>query len=167
MPGRNGQGLALTGLRTPILLFRISSGIKGEVRGASIAGAVCRLSTLGRGFLAGNSLQPLGFSDGCLQKGSSCDSLDTLLEKIDRRSGKSVEDLPKFIKSGDAAIVKMIPSKPMCVEPFADYPPLGRFAVRDMRQTVAVGVIKAVEKTDGKGGKVTEAAEKGSSSPRI
>ena len=43
-------------------------------------------------------------------------------------------------------MVKMIPSKPMCVERFADYPPLGRFAVRDMRQTVAVGVIKEVEK---------------------
>ncbi len=43
-------------------------------------------------------------------------------------------------------MVKMIPSKPMCVEKFADYPPLGRFAVRDMRQTVAVGVIKDVEK---------------------
>jgi len=28
------------------------------------------------------------------------------------------------------------------------YPPLGRFAVRDMRQTVAVGVIKSVEKKD-------------------
>ena len=25
-----------------------------------------------------------------------------------------------------------------------EYPPLGRFAVRDMKQTVAVGVIKAV-----------------------
>lgn len=33
-------------------------------------------------------------------------------------------------------------------------------AVRDMRQTVAVGVVKSVEKTDGKGGKVTKAAEK-------
>jgi hypothetical protein len=32
------------------------------------------------------------------------------------------------------------------VETFSEYPPLGRFAVRDMRQTVAVGVIKAVEK---------------------
>merc|ERR1719369_1038271 len=64
-------------------------------------------------------------------------------EKCDRRSGKKVEDNPKSIKSGDAAIVVLTPSKPMCVEPFSDFPPLGRFAVRDMRQTVAVGVIKA------------------------
>ncbi|CAN3375594.1 hypothetical protein DIURU_005672 [Diutina rugosa] len=84
---------------------------------------------------------------------------DTLIEKIDRRSGKKMEDNPKFIKSGDAAIVKMVPTKPMCVEAFTDFPPLGRFAVRDMRQTVAVGVIKAVEKSD-KAGKVTKAAQK-------
>ncbi|PSD67951.1 translation elongation factor EF-1 subunit alpha, partial [Acinetobacter pittii] len=83
-----------------------------------------------------------------------------LLEKIDRRTGKSVESSPKFVKSGDAAIVKMIPSKPMCVEAFTDYPPLGRFAVRDMRQTVAVGVIKSVEKTTGGTGKVTKSAAK-------
>lgn len=76
-----------------------------------------------------------------------------LVEKIDRRSGKTMEASPKFVKTGDAAIVKLIPSKPMCVESYNEYPPLGRFAVRDMRQTVAVGVIKTVEKTDGKGGK--------------
>jgi elongation factor 1-alpha len=64
--------------------------------------------------------------------------------KIDRRSGKELEKLPKNVKSGDAAMVNLVPSKPMCVETFADYPPLGRFAVRDMRQTVAVGVIKEV-----------------------
>ncbi|QLG70267.1 hypothetical protein HG535_0A02050 [Zygotorulaspora mrakii] len=84
---------------------------------------------------------------------------DELLEKNDRRSGKKIEDAPKFIKSGDAALVKFIPSKPMCVEAFSDYPPLGRFAVRDMRQTVAVGVIKSVVKTD-KAAKVTKAAQK-------
>ena len=44
-----------------------------------------------------------------------------------------------------------VPTKPMCVETFGTYPPLGRFAVRDMRQTVAVGVIKAVEKKDASG----------------
>jgi elongation factor 1-alpha len=84
-----------------------------------------------------------------------------LIEKIDRRSGKKLEDAPKFIKSGDAAIVKMLPTKPMCVEAFSEYPPLGRFAVRDMRQTVAVGVIKAVEKVE-KAGKTTKAAVKAS-----
>merc|ERR1711963_1089676 len=69
-------------------------------------------------------------------------------EKCDHRSGKKLEDMPKMVKSGDAAMVDLIPSKPMCVEPFSQYPPLGRFAVRDMKQTVAVGVIKTVEKKE-------------------
>jgi len=84
-------------------------------------------------------------------------------EKIDRRSGKKIEDFPKAVKSGDAAIVEMLPQKAMCVESFSEYPPLGRFAVRDMRQTVAVGVIKSVTKTDGaaaaKGGKAAAGAK--------
>merc|ERR1712139_547201 len=69
--------------------------------------------------------------------------------KMDRRSGKVKEENPKSIKKGDAAMVVMEPSKPMCVETFKEYPPLGRFAVRDMKQTVAVGVIKGVEKSEG------------------
>jgi len=80
-------------------------------------------------------------------------------EKVDRRSGKKVEDNPKAVKSGDAAIVVLTPSKPMCVEAFVDFPPLGRFAVRDMRQTVAVGVIKSVTIKD-VSGKTTKAAAK-------
>jgi len=83
-----------------------------------------------------------------------------LLEKVDRRSGKKMEDFPKAVKSGDAAMVLLVPSKPLCVETFTDYPPLGRFAVRDMRQTVAVGVIKAVTRKDPKAGKVTASAKK-------
>jgi len=76
--------------------------------------------------------------------------------KMDKRTGKVMEEFPKAIKSQDAAIVKLIPSKPMVVESFNEFPPLGRFAVRDMKQTVAVGVIKETlkkEKKDAKGKK--------------
>lgn len=48
----------------------------------------------------------------------------------------------------------------MVVETFAEYRPLGRFAVRDMRHRVEVGVIKAVEKKEPTGAKVTKAAER-------
>jgi len=72
----------------------------------------------------------------------------SITEKMDRRTGKKVEDNPKFVKNGDACMVNLEPTKPLCVEAFSEYPPLGRFAVRDMRQTVAVGVIKSVEKTE-------------------
>jgi len=83
-----------------------------------------------------------------------------ILSKMDRRSGKELEKSPKNVKSGDAAMVNLVPSKPMCVETFAEYPPLGRFAVRDMRQTVAVGVIKEVnKKAPGKVGAAKEAGK--------
>jgi elongation factor 1-alpha len=83
-----------------------------------------------------------------------------LLSKIDRRTGKEMEKDPKALKSGDASMIRLVPSKPMVVESFAEYPPLGRFAVRDMRQTVAVGVIKEVTKKAASTATVTKAAAK-------
>jgi elongation factor 1-alpha len=76
-----------------------------------------------------------------------------LLQKMDKRSGKATESNPKFLKSGEAGIVELVATKPMCVESYSEYPPLGRFAVRDMRKTVAVGVIKSTlrEFKDAKG----------------
>jgi elongation factor 1-alpha len=71
-----------------------------------------------------------------------------LQSKMDKRTGKELEKEPKAVKSGDACMVKLTPTKPMCVEVYSEYAPLGRFAVRDMRQTVAVGIIKAVTKKE-------------------
>jgi len=74
-----------------------------------------------------------------------------LISLINKRNGEVLEENPKFLKSGQAAICELVPSKPMCVESFAKYAPLGRFAVRDMRKTVAVGVIKTVKRKTDKG----------------
>ncbi|KAM3842745.1 elongation factor 1-alpha-like [Diretmus argenteus] len=82
-----------------------------------------------------------------------------LQQKIDRRSGKVLEESPKMVKCGDAAMIQLIPTKPMVVETFSEFAPLGRFAVRDMKQTVAVGVIKNVD-TESVEGKSTKSAAK-------
>jgi len=71
---------------------------------------------------------------------------DRLLSLVNKRNGEVEEENPKFIKSGQAAMVELVPTKPMCVEAFSKYAPLGRFAVRDMRKTVAVGVIKSIRR---------------------
>ena len=63
--------------------------------------------------------------------------------------GDAKNDPPCKTESFEAQVIVMNhPSgirpgytKPLCVETFSQYPPLGRFAVRDMRQTVAVGII--------------------------
>lgn len=71
-----------------------------------------------------------------------------LKQKIDKRSGKVTEENPKFVKNGEATMIQLIPTKPMCVETYKEYAPLGRFAVRDIKQTVAVGIIKEITKKE-------------------
>ncbi len=70
--------------------------------------------------------------------------ISEIVSKLDPKTGKEVEKNPKFIKQGDVAIVKMKPIKPLCAEKFNEFPPLGRFAMRDMGKTVGVGVINDV-----------------------
>ena len=67
-----------------------------------------------------------------------------LMQKIDARSGQIVEEKPSFLKTGDAALVKLRPVRPMSIEPYSDIPQLGRFAIRDMGSTVAVGVVQQI-----------------------
>merc|ERR1712025_1079392 len=70
---------------------------------------------------------------------------NTVLSKLDARPGKVAAYLPAAVKTGDAAMVALTPTKPMCLEAYSDFAPLGRFAVRDMRHTVAVGIVKKVQ----------------------
>ncbi len=69
-------------------------------------------------------------------------------QKIDRRTGEVKEVDPAYVETGDACLADICPMKPLCVERFTEFPPLGRFAVRDMKRTVAVGIIKDVVKEE-------------------
>ena len=78
-------------------------------------------------------------------------------QKIDKRNGNVIEESPQYLKSQESAFVDMVPIKPMCVETFTEYAPLGRFAIRDISQTVGVGVIKSTTKRQ-KEGRLTKGA---------
>jgi elongation factor 1-alpha len=65
-------------------------------------------------------------------------------EKLDKRTGKILVQNPDNVQTGDVCIVKVEPKIPLCVEQFKDFPPLGRFCVRDLGRTVAVGVVKTI-----------------------
>ena len=63
-----------------------------------------------------------------------------IVKKIDPKTGQTVQEHPDYIKTGDAAIVKLKPAKLIVIEKQSDIPQLARFAIRDMGQTVAAGI---------------------------
>ncbi len=67
-------------------------------------------------------------------------TLTEIQKKIDPKTGQTVQENPEYIKTGDAAIIKVKPTKPVVIEKQGDIPQLARFAIRDMGQTVAAGV---------------------------
>jgi elongation factor 1-alpha len=66
---------------------------------------------------------------------------EEILTKTDPRSGQVIQEKPDFLKQGEGGLVRFIPIRPMVIEKFKEFPQLGRFAVRDMGRTVAVGVV--------------------------
>jgi elongation factor 1-alpha len=68
-----------------------------------------------------------------------------LTRKLDPRTGQTKEENPTFLKSGDAAIVVITPTKPMVIEPVKELPQMGRFAVRDMGSTIAAGMCISIK----------------------
>lgn len=63
-----------------------------------------------------------------------------LQKKLDPATGQTKEENPDYLKTGDAAFVVVKPTKPMVIEKIKDIPHMGRFAIRDMGQTVAAGM---------------------------
>ncbi len=70
---------------------------------------------------------------------ASC-RIKELVRKIDPRTGATITEKPDFLKNGDAAIIKVEPIRPLCIEKQKDFPQLAKFAIRDMGRTVAAGM---------------------------
>ena len=71
-------------------------------------------------------------------------TISEIVAKIDPRTGQPTEEKPKTIKTGDSAIVKITPLRPIVLETFKDFPELGRFALRDSGSTVAAGIVREI-----------------------
>jgi elongation factor 1-alpha len=71
-----------------------------------------------------------------------------LLKRLDPKTGQVAEENPQTLKTGDAAVVLITPKRPLVIEKYKEFPQLGRFAVRDMGQTVAAGVVVDVKKRE-------------------
>jgi elongation factor 1-alpha len=69
------------------------------------------------------------------------------LAKIDPRSGQTIEEKPKSLKTGDSALVRIQPLRPLCIEAYKEFPELGRFALRDMGTTIAAGIVREITQT--------------------
>jgi len=69
-----------------------------------------------------------------------------ILRKIDPRTGDTLAENPDFLKNGEAAIIKVEPTRPLCIESQKTIPQLSKFAIRDMGRTVAAGMCIEVTK---------------------
>jgi elongation factor 1-alpha len=61
-------------------------------------------------------------------------------EKVDPKTGETIEEKPEFIRKGDMAKITVVPTRPIVIEKATEFPQLSRFAIRDMGMTVAAGV---------------------------
>ncbi|RLI26822.1 translation elongation factor EF-1 subunit alpha [Candidatus Bathyarchaeota archaeon] len=67
-----------------------------------------------------------------------------ILRKVNPRTGETIEEHPSFLRTGDCAIVKLRPLKPVVLEQYSEIPQLGRFAIRDMGTTIAAGIVEEI-----------------------
>jgi elongation factor 1-alpha len=131
--------------------FNVRGIGKGDVHRGDVAGPVDNPPTVAKEFIGQIIViyHPTAIAAGYTpvlhyHTGQIACRFTELLKKIDPRSGQVTEENPSFLKTGDAAWVKMEPLRPIAVEKYVEFPELGRFAVRDMGTTVAAGVIKEV-----------------------
>ena len=127
--------------------FNVRGVGKNDIRRGDVAGHTSDAPTVAKEFTAQvvvlqhPGVITVGYTPvfHCHTSQTACTFLE-LTSKLDPATGQPEADKPDFIKTGDAAIVEIKPTKPMVMEEAKNIPPMGRFAIRDMGQTVAAGL---------------------------
>ena len=131
--------------------FNIRGIAKGDIRRGDVTGPADAPPTVADEFTAQIVVlqHPSAITVGytpvfhCHTAQTACTFVE-LKKKLDPRTGQTKEENPTFLKSGDAAIVQIKPTKPMVIENVKELPQLGRFAIRDMGSTIAAGMCIAI-----------------------
>ena len=127
--------------------FNVRGVGKNDIRRGDVAGHTADAPTVAKQFTAQvvvlqhPGVITVGYTPvfHCHTSQTACTFLD-LTSKLDPATGQPEKEKPDFIRTGDAAIVEIKPTKPMVMEEAQKIPPMGRFAIRDMGQTVAAGL---------------------------
>ena len=127
--------------------FNVRGVGKNDIRRGDVAGHTGDAPTVAKEFTAQvvvlqhPGVITVGYTPvfHCHTSQTACTFLE-LTSKLDPATGQPQEGTPDFLKTGDAAIVQIKPTKPMVMEEAQKIPPMGRFAIRDMGQTVAAGL---------------------------
>ena len=127
--------------------FNVRGVGKNDIRRGDVAGHTDNAPTVAKQFTAQvvvlqhPGVITVGYTPvfHCHTSQTACTFLE-LTSKLDPATGQPEAGKPDFIKTGDAAIVQIKPTKPMVMEEAKNIPPMGRFAIRDMGQTVAAGL---------------------------
>lgn len=133
--------------------FNVRGVSKNDIRRGDVAGPVDNPPSVAKSFTAQivvlnhPSVITVGYTPvfHCHTTQTACRFVE-LVKTIDPKTGQVKENNPQFLKTGDIAVVRVEPTKPMVIEVAKEFPQLGRFAIRDMGQTVAAGMCTAIEK---------------------
>jgi elongation factor 1-alpha len=133
--------------------FNVRGVSKNDIRRGDVAGPVDNPPSVAKSFTAQivvlnhPSVITIGYTPvfHCHTAQTACRFVE-LVKTIDPKTGQVKENNPQFLKTGDIAVVRVEPTKPMVIEVAKEFPQLGRFAIRDMGQTVAAGMCTAIEK---------------------
>jgi elongation factor 1-alpha len=133
--------------------FNVRGVSKTEIKRGDVAGHPSNPPTVAKEFIAQIVVlqHPTVITAGytpvfhCHTASVAC-RIEEIIAKIDPRTGAVIQDHPDFIKNGDVARVRVVPTKPMVIEKQSDFPELSRFAIRDMGITIAAGICLDVVK---------------------